>query len=84
MTEKKSVESEFSMIVQDFTFMRNKKFSIKILLNKNVEINVVNNQYVVVCDMKLIESDFSTFQVMNKLLVHCYDAFNVRTRFVDS
>ena len=59
-TERKSIESEFSMIVQDFTFVRNKKFQIKVLLNEDAEINVINYRYVVVCDMKLIENDFST------------------------
>ena len=83
-TERRSVESELSMIIQSFTFDQNKEFSIKVLLNDDVEINVISYRYAVVCDMQLIESDLSTSQFLNESLVHCYDAFNVRTRLVNS
>jgi hypothetical protein len=81
---RKSMKSVSIMIVQKIIVMSNTKHFNKILLNENAKINVINYHYAIVHDMTSIDSDLSISSHVEKKSMHCYDAYNVRIRFVDS
>jgi hypothetical protein len=72
------------MIVQEIIVMSDAKQSNKILLNENAEINVINYRYAIVHDMTSINNDLSISSHVKKKSMHCYDAYSVRIRLVDS
>jgi hypothetical protein len=72
------------MIVQKIIIMLNTKHFNKILLNENAKINVINYRYAIAHDMMSIDNDLSISSHVKRKSMHCYDAYNVRIRFVDS
>ncbi len=72
------------MIVQEIIVMSDAKHFNKILLNENAEINVISYRYAIAHDMTSINSDFSISSHVEEKSMHCYDAYNVRIRLVDS
>jgi hypothetical protein len=81
---RKSMKSVSIMIVQRIIIMFHAKHFNKILLNENAEINVINYCYAIAHDMTSIDNDFSIFSHVEKKSMHCYDAYDVRIRLVDS
>jgi hypothetical protein len=80
----KLVKSVSIMIVQKIIVMSNAEHFNKILLNENTEINVINYRYAIAHDMTSINSDLSISSHVKKKSMHCYDAYSVRIRLVDS
>lgn len=62
------------------TICKNNFFLMKIFLNENVEINVVNYRYVVVQKLKSINDDLFISFFMNDKSIHCYDAYLIITQ----
>ncbi len=83
-TIRRSMKSVSIMIVQEIIVMSDAKQSNKILLNENAEINVINYRYAIVHDMTSINNDLSISSHVKKKSMHCYDAYSVRIRLVDS
>ncbi len=83
-TIRKSMKSVSIMIVQEIIVMLNAKHFNKILLNENAEINVINYRYAIDHDMTSINNDLSISSYVEEKSMHCYDAYNVRIRLVDS
>jgi hypothetical protein len=81
---RKSMKNVSIMIVQKIIVMSNTKHFNKILLNENTKINVINYRYAISHDMTSIDNDFSISSHVKRKSMHCYDAYNVRIRFVDS
>ncbi len=81
---RKSMKSVSIMIVQKIIVMSNAKYSNKILLNENAEINVINYRYAIAHDMTSINRDFSISSHVERKSMHCYDAYNVRIRLIDN
>jgi hypothetical protein len=81
---RKSMKSVSIMIVQKIIVMSDMKNFNKILLNENAEINVINYRYAIAHDMTSIDSDFSISSHVKRKSMHCYDAYSVRIRLVDS
>jgi hypothetical protein len=81
---RKSMKNVSIMIIQEIIVMLNAKHFNKILLNENAEINVINYRYAIAHEMTSINSDFSISSHVQKKSMHCYDAYNVRIRFVDN
>jgi hypothetical protein len=81
---RKSMKSVSIMIVQKIIVMSNTKHSNKILLNENAEINVINYRYAIAHDMTSIDSDLSISSHVKEKSMHCYDAYSVSIRLVDS
>jgi hypothetical protein len=72
------------MIVQKIIVMLNAEHFNKILLNENAKINVINYRYAIIHDMTSINNDFSISSHIKRKSMHCYNAYNVRIRFVDN
>jgi hypothetical protein len=72
------------MIVQEIIVMLNAKHFNKILLNESAEINVINYRYAIAHDMTSINNDISISSHVKEKSMHCYDAYNVCIRLVDS
>ncbi len=83
-TTRKSMKNVSIMIVQEIIVMSDAKHSNKILLNENAEINVISYRYAIAHDMTSINSDLSISSHVERKSMHCYDAYNVRIRLVDS
>jgi hypothetical protein len=81
---RKSMKNVSIMIVQKIIVMSNTKHSNKILLNENAEINVISYRYAIAHDMTSINSDLSISSHVKKKSMHCYDAYSVCIRLVDS
>ncbi len=81
---RKSMKSVSIIIVQKIIVMSNAEHFNKILLNENTEINVINYRYAIAHDMTSINSDLSISSHVKKKSMHCYDAYSVRIRLVDS
>ncbi len=80
----KSMKNVSIMIIQEIIMILNAKHFNKIFLNENAEINVINYRYAIAHDMTSINNDFSISSHVKKKSMHCYDAYNVRIRFVDN
>jgi hypothetical protein len=72
------------MIVQEIIVMSNAKHFNKILLNEIAKINVINYRYAIAHDMTSIKSDLSISSHVKRKSMHCYDAYSVRIRLIDS
>jgi hypothetical protein len=72
----RSIESELSIIAQKVIVDIEKEHSNKILLNDEIEINVINYRYALVCNMKLINNNLLILTYAKNKLEHCYDAYN--------
>jgi hypothetical protein len=83
-TTRKSMKSVSIIIVQEIIVMSNAKHLNKILLNENAKINVINYHYAIAHDMTSINSDLSISSHVERKSMHCYDAYNVRIRLIDS
>jgi hypothetical protein len=81
---RKSMKSVSIMIVQEIIIMSNAKHFNKISLNENAEINVISYRYAIAHDMTSINNDLSISSHVKEKSMHCYDAYNVRIRFVDN
>ncbi len=82
-TTRKSMKNVSIMIVQEIIMINAKHFN-KILLNENAKINVINYRYAIAHDMTSINSDFLISSHVKRKSMHCYDAYNVRIRLIDS
>ncbi len=81
---RKSIKNVSIMIVQEIIVMLNAKHFNKILLNENAKINVISYRYAIAHHMTSINSDLSISSHVKKKSMHCYDAYNVRIRLIDS
>jgi phosphotransacetylase len=81
---RKSMKSVSIMIVQRIIVISDTKHFNKILLNENAKINVISYRYAIAHDMTSIDNDFSISSHVEEKSIHCYDAYNVRIRLVDS
>jgi hypothetical protein len=81
---RKSMKSVSIMIVQKIIIISNTKHFNKILLNESAKINVIYYRYAIAHDMTSIDNDLSISSHVKKKSMHCYDAYNVRIRFVDN
>ena len=55
-----------------------KKYSVTILLNDVVEINVINQRFVVVSKFHFIDSELFTFHFMNDKKIYCYEIYEIK------
>jgi hypothetical protein len=81
---RKSMKSVSIIIIQKIIVILDTKHFNKILLNENTKINVINYRYAIAHDMTSIDNDFSISSHVERKSIHCYDAYNVRIRLVDS
>ncbi len=73
---KRSIESELNIIAQEVIVEIEKEHFNKVLLNDEIEINVINYRYVLVCNIKLISSNLLISTYAKNKFEHCYDAYN--------
>ncbi len=83
-TTRKSMKSVSIMIVQEIIMMSNAKHFNKILLNKNAKINVINYRYAIAHDMTSINNNLSISSHVKRKSMHCYNAYSVCIRLIDS
>ena len=75
----KRIKNESSFVYK--TIITNddeKNYSAKVLLNDVVEINVINQRFVVVSKFYFIDSELSAFHFMNDKKIYCYEIYEIK------
>ena len=75
----KQIKNE-SNFVYKITITNNaeKNYSVKVLLNVVVEINVINQRFVVVSKFHFIDSELFAFYFMNNKKIYCYEIYEIK------
>ena len=55
-----------------------KNYSVRVLLNDVVEINVINQRFVVVSKFHSINSELFAFHFMNDKKIYCYEIYKIK------
>ena len=75
----KRIKSESNFVYKTtITNDDEKNYSIKILLDDVVEINVINQRFVVVSKFHFIDSELFAFHFMNDKKIYCYEIYEIK------
>ena len=77
--DSRRIKSELSLVYKiTITNKNEKNYSVKILLNDVVEINVINQRFVVVSKFHFIDSELFAFHFMNDKKIYCYEIYEIK------
>ena len=54
------------------------------MLNLGAEVNVINQQFIIEYNFKILDIELPTYSQLNKAQVYCYKAYKVLLRIKDS
>ena len=75
----KRIKSEVNLVYKTtITNDDEKNYSINVLLNDVVEINVINQRFVVVSNFHFIDSKLFAFHFMNDKKIYCYKIYEIK------
>ncbi len=73
-----------TLIYKEHVIQRDQKTETKIYMNIDVEMNMINQRFVVKQSMSLLNVNLSRFIWMNNQNVYCYNVYEMRYWFIDS
>ena len=73
-----------TLIYREYVIQEDQKTKTKIHININIEMNVINQRFIIKQSMLLLNVDLSRFIWMNDQNVYCYDVYKMYYRLRDS
>ncbi len=78
------MKSIFVLIIQENIILIDKKYSSRILLNDEVDINVISYHYAEILNMMFIVNDLSKSSHVKKKFMYCYDVYLMKIRLFNN
>ena len=75
----KRIKNESNLVYKNMiTNDDERNYSVKVLLNDVVEINVINQRFVVVSNFYFIDSELFASHFMNDKKIYCYEIYEIK------